>query len=52
LCGRYAFIPKDDFYDRWEIINREIKPGTSYNIAPGATVPVVTMNSPKKLVIE
>ncbi len=49
MCGRYAFIPQGDFYDRFEIDDREIKAGTSYNIAPGAMVPVVTINSPRKL---
>ena len=51
MCGRYAFIPKSDFYDRFEINDREVKTGTSYNITPGATVPVITMNSPKQLVL-
>jgi putative SOS response-associated peptidase YedK len=51
MCGRYAVIPKSDFYDRFEIDGREIKAGTSYNITPGASVPVVTMNSPKKLTL-
>jgi putative SOS response-associated peptidase YedK len=53
MCGRYAFKPKseDDFFDRFEIVNRDIRVGTSFNVAPGATVPVVTMNSPKQLVL-
>lgn len=51
MCGRYAFIPKSDFYDRFEIEDRAVKVGVSYNVTPGAAVPVVTMNSPKRLVL-
>jgi putative SOS response-associated peptidase YedK len=49
MCGRYAFIPKSDFYNRFDIKDKKVKVGISYNIAPGAAVPVVTMNSPKQL---
>jgi len=51
MCGRYGFIPGKDFYDRFEITNRDFDLQTSYNVAPGRTMPVVVMNSPKKITL-
>ena len=49
MCGRYGFIPEKDFYDRFEIENREVEMTPEYNVAPGMIMPVVTMKSPKKI---
>jgi putative SOS response-associated peptidase YedK len=51
MCGRYGFIPKSDFYDRFEIDGRSLILEARYNVAPGAMVPVVTISSPKQLVL-
>jgi len=49
MCGRYGFIPDKEFYDRFEIENREVEVAPDYNAAPGMIMPVVTMNSPKRI---
>jgi putative SOS response-associated peptidase YedK len=49
MCGRYGFIPGKDFYDRFEITNRDLEFEPDYNVAPGMIMPVVTKNSPKKV---
>lgn len=49
MCGRYGFIPEDNFYDRFEIQNRLERLETHYNVVPGMMMPVITRNSPKKV---
>lgn len=43
------FVPNKNFYEEFEIVNIEFKLKSNYNVAPGQEMPVVTMNSPKKL---
>ena len=49
MCGRYGFIPGQDFITRFEIENAEFELRPVYNAAPGMIMPVVTQNSPKKI---
>src|SRR3990167_7192637 len=39
MCGRFGFIPKDNFYERFTIANKLDKLPVHYNIAPGIMVP-------------
>lgn len=48
MCGRYGFVPKENFYSRFEIENRLIKLEARYNAAPGQHMVVVTRNSPNQ----
>ncbi len=49
MCGRYGLIPNKDFYERFEIVNRELKIEEKNNASPGMFLPVITANSPKKV---
>lgn len=49
MCGRYGFIPGKDFYDRFEIENREVEMAPEYNVAPGMIMPVITKIVQRKL---
>src|SRR3990172_3651930 len=51
MCGRFGFIPKDNFYERFTIANKLDKLPVHYNIAPGMTVPVIVRNSPNTVVL-
>jgi putative SOS response-associated peptidase YedK len=51
MCGRFGFIPKDDFYKRFSIINTFEHLEPHYNIVPSMMVPVITKNSPKKITL-
>lgn len=42
-------IPGKNFYDRFEIENRNLKIEENNNISPGMMSPVITANSPKKV---
>lgn len=50
MCGRYPFVPNPSFMQDYEIENDDFELQPNYNTAPGQTMPVVTMNSPKTLV--
>jgi putative SOS response-associated peptidase YedK len=41
MCGRFTFQPTEDFYERFQIVNRLDGLVARYNIAPGQLVPVV-----------
>ncbi len=49
MCGRYHFIPDDNFYDRFEISNRvvELKPNT--DVRPTQVMPVIVQHSPNSI---
>lgn len=49
MCGRYGFVPKKDFYDRFKIENRLENLEENYNVTPGALMPVITKNSPTQV---
>lgn len=51
MCGRYGFVPKADFSERFEIQNsHELKLESSYNLSPGTINPIIVANSPKKVI--
>lgn len=41
MCGRYALDPRDDFEERFGVINRLSSREARLNISPGQVVPVV-----------
>jgi putative SOS response-associated peptidase YedK len=44
MCGRYGFVPGKNFEERFQVeLTQELLP--SYNVAPGASMPVVVHNS-------
>jgi putative SOS response-associated peptidase YedK len=50
MCGRYAFWSVDSLSERYTAVNKfSFEP--SYNIAPGNLSPVITRNSPNKIVL-
>jgi putative SOS response-associated peptidase YedK len=49
MCGRYTFVPEPKFYYDFEIENNDFELLPNYNVAPGEIMPVITMNSPKRL---
>jgi len=53
MCGRYALVPDEKFYDRFDVVgtSRDLSLQPRYNIAPGQTLPVITRNSPNKVVL-
>jgi putative SOS response-associated peptidase YedK len=51
LCGRFTFQPTEEFYERFQIINRLDSVVPRYNIAPGQMVPVVISQSPNQVVL-
>ncbi len=50
MCGRYGFVPKENFYTRFDIDNHLATLEARYNAAPGQLMVVVTRNSPNKAV--
>ncbi|OGG05992.1 hypothetical protein A3D05_03400 [Candidatus Gottesmanbacteria bacterium RIFCSPHIGHO2_02_FULL_40_24] len=46
MCGRYGFVPGEDFYPRYNITNRLETLSASYNVAPGYSMPVVVRENP------
>jgi putative SOS response-associated peptidase YedK len=51
MCGRFGFIPDENFYKRFEIGNILDDFTPHYNIVPTMMVPVITKNSPKKVTL-
>lgn len=51
MCGRYTFIPNNNFYRRFEIENRLEQLENLYNVSPGQEMPVITHNSPNQVVL-
>jgi len=51
MCGRYTLIPNKDFYNQFNVENHVDNLRSLYNIAPGQTTPVITHNSPNKVVL-
>ena len=51
MCGRFTFQPTEQFYERFQIINRLDSLVPRYNIAPGQMVPVIIANSPRRIVL-
>jgi len=51
MCGRYGFVPGENFYNRFEIHNRLDNLEPHYNIAPGQLVPVITRSSPNQVIL-
>lgn len=45
MCGLYGFYPGNDFYERFNIVNRLERLEAHYNVAPGYRMPVVTCHS-------
>jgi len=51
MCGRFTFQPTEEFYERFQIINRLDGLETRYNVAPGQMVPVVISQSPNQVML-
>jgi putative SOS response-associated peptidase YedK len=51
MCGRFTFQPTEEFYERFQIVNRLDGLVARYNIAPGQMVPVIIANSPRQIVL-
>jgi putative SOS response-associated peptidase YedK len=49
MCGRYGFVPGDTFEERFEVEHTQEPLLPSYNVAPGASMPVVVRNSPNRV---
>jgi len=49
MCGRYGFVPDTNFDERFQVEHRQETLLPSYNVAPGATMPVVVRNSPNRV---
>ena len=45
MCGRYGFVPGENFYPRYKIENKLERLKPSYNVAPGYMMPVVFRQS-------
>jgi putative SOS response-associated peptidase YedK len=50
MCGRFTFQPTEGFYERFEVSDRLDSLVPRYNIAPGQMVPVIIVNSPRRIV--
>jgi putative SOS response-associated peptidase YedK len=48
MCGRYGFIPIENIQERFKTSN-QLELTARYNVSPGATMPVVTRNSPHQV---
>jgi putative SOS response-associated peptidase YedK len=48
MCGRYSFVPNQNFAERFEVENLQLDLQTRYNVAPTQTMPVITRNSPNR----
>jgi putative SOS response-associated peptidase YedK len=51
MCGRFTFQPTEEFYERFQIVNRLDGLVARYNIAPGQMVPVVISQSPNQVML-
>jgi putative SOS response-associated peptidase YedK len=51
MCGRFTSQPTEEFYERFHVVNRLDGLVVRYNIAPGQMVPVITANSPRRIVL-
>jgi putative SOS response-associated peptidase YedK len=51
MCGRFTLQPTEEFYERFQIINRLDSLVARYNIAPGQMVPVIVANRPRQVVL-
>ena len=51
MCGRYGFVPGQNFDERFGVENRQESLFPQYNIAPGASMPVVVRNSPNQIAL-
>ncbi len=53
MCGRYVFNPgkPNEFFDRFNVENRDVKLQDNYNVAPGQVMPTITRNSPNKITL-
>jgi putative SOS response-associated peptidase YedK len=49
MCGRYGFVPGKNFEQRFEVEHTQQPLLPSYNVAPGAIMPVVVRNSPNRV---
>jgi putative SOS response-associated peptidase YedK len=49
MCGRYGFVPGENFYNRFEIKNRLEKLEARYNVSPGMMMPVITSEKEKEV---
>jgi len=49
MCGRYGFVPGKNFDERFQVEHQQETLLPSYNVAPGATMPVVLRNSPNRV---
>jgi putative SOS response-associated peptidase YedK len=49
MCGRYGFVPGNNFDERFQVEHQQEPLLPSYNVAPGATMPVVVRNSPNRI---
>jgi len=49
MCGRYGFVPGKNFDERFQVEHQQETLLPSYNVAPGATMPVVVRNSPNRV---
>ncbi|HEX9441523.1 MAG TPA: SOS response-associated peptidase [Roseiflexaceae bacterium] len=49
MCGRYGFVPGKNFDERFQVEHHQETLLPSYNVAPGATMPVVLRNSPNRV---
>jgi putative SOS response-associated peptidase YedK len=49
MCGRYSFVPNQNFAERFEVENQQLDLQTRYNVAPTQVMPVITRNSPNRV---
>ncbi|MFL5807063.1 MAG: SOS response-associated peptidase [Roseiflexaceae bacterium] len=49
MCGRYSFVPNQDFAERFQVENQQLELLPRYNVAPGQAMPVITRNSPNRV---
>lgn len=48
-CGRYTYITTPEIMDLLEIENDDFELQPNYNASPGQNLPMITMNSPKRI---
>ena len=51
MCGRYAFAPDKDFYNRFRIKNILPELKAHYNVAPGFQMPVIIKENANQAVL-
>jgi putative SOS response-associated peptidase YedK len=51
MCGRFTFQPSEEFYERFQIVNRLDGLVARSNIAPGQMVPVIIAQSPTQVML-